>query len=399
MEHGRRVQRLAAGLALLAALAAPTLSGNADSAALRARAAADMLNLDRERGIAQFRQAIAADPQDAAAYRGLAAGLWLSITFRRGNMTVDDFLGRSTRRAASSTFPPPPADTVAAFQQALARALAIGRARAQANPRDAEAHYQIGSALGLQASYVATVEGSALRAFRTAREAYEEQQQALELDPRRKDAGLVVGTYRYIVSDLSLPARWIAYMAGFGGDKERGIRMIEEAAAYGGDNQDDARFALVLIYNREKQYGKAVQVLDVLRARYPRNRLAWLESGSTSLRAGRAADAERVLNDGLLRFASDDRPRMFGENALWHYKRGASRAALGRTAEAELDLNTALEHEGRKWVHGRSHLEIGKLALKSGNKAAARQELQTSIALCEGDNDIACAEEARRLLR
>jgi tetratricopeptide (TPR) repeat protein len=399
VEQGRRVRRLAAGLGLLATLAGPTLSGNADSAALRARASADMLNLDRDRGIAQFRQAIEADPQDAAAYRGLATGLWLSITFGRGNMTVDDFLGRSTRRAPSAAFPPPPADTVAAFQQAVDRALAIGRARAQANPRDAEAHYQIGSALGLQASYVATVEGSALRAFRTAREAYEEQQQALELDPRRKDAGLIVGTYRYIVSDLSLPARWIAYMAGFGGDKERGIRMIEEAAAYGGDNQDDARFALVLIYNRERQYAKAVQVLDVLRARYPRNRLAWLESGSTSLRAGRAADAERVLNDGLLRFASDDRPRMFGENALWHYKRGASRAALGRTAEAELDLNAALGHEGRKWVHGRSHLEIGKLALKSGNKAVARQELQTSISLCESDNDIVCTEEARRLLR
>jgi tetratricopeptide (TPR) repeat protein len=386
---------------VLATLLNGTVPGraNTESAALRARASADIFSLDRDRAIATFRQAIEADPQDAAAYRGLATGLWLSITFRRGNMTVDDFLGRVGRQAVTPTSAVPPPDTVAAFQQAVDRALAIAHARVDANPRDAEAHYQIGSALGLRASYIATVEGSSLRAFRTAREAYEEQERALELDPRRKDAGLIIGTYRYIVSDLSLPARWVAYMAGFGGDKERGIRMVEEAAAYGGDNQDDARFALVLIYNREKHYDKAVQLLDQLRVRYPRNRLAWLESGSTSLRAGRPADAERVLNDGFARFAGDERARMFGEDALWHYKRGAARAALGRTADAQLDLKAALDHEGRKWVHGRSHLEIGKLALKAGNRTLARQEFQAAIELCEADNDFVGADEARRLLK
>ena len=199
------------------------------------------------------------------------------------------------------------------------------------------------------------------------------------------------------MSDLSLPARWVAYMAGFGGDKERGIRMIEEAAAYGGDNQDDARFALVLIYNREKRYDKAVQLLDQLRVRYPRNRLAWLESGSTLLRAGRPADAERVLNDGFSRFATDERQRMFGEDALWHYKRGASRAGAGRAADARIDLKAALDQDARKWVHGRTHLELGKLALKASNRVEAGRELQTAIELCESDNDLVGAEEARRL--
>ena len=55
--------------------------------------------------------------------------------------------------------------------------------------------------------------------------------------------------------------RWVAYMAGFGGDRERGMQLIEEAAAYGGDNQDDARFALVLLYNREKRYDDALEQL------------------------------------------------------------------------------------------------------------------------------------------
>ena len=96
-----------------------------------------------------------------------------------------------------------------------------------------------------------------------------------------------------------MPARLIAYMAGFGGGKERGLLMIEEAAAYPGDNQTDARLALVLIYNREHRYDDALKQLAIVRQQFPRNRLAWLETGSTSLRAGRPADAERFLREGV----------------------------------------------------------------------------------------------------
>jgi tetratricopeptide (TPR) repeat protein len=174
--------------------------------------------------------------------------------------------------------------------------------------------------------------------------------------------------------------------------------MVEEAAAYAGENQDDARFALVLLYNREKRYDQALEQLAVLRARHPRNRLAWLESASTALRAGRPADAERWLNEGMARFADDTRERMFGEQALWFYKRGAARAALGRSQEAEQDLRRSVSSEGRKWVHGRAHLEMGKLLLRDGNQTAARGELQTAAALGEADNDRGSATEARRLL-
>ena len=236
-------------------------------------------------------------------------------------------------------------------------------------------------------------------AFRAAREAYDEEETALALQPQRKDAGLIVGTYRYIVAALALPLRMVAYMAGFGGGKEKGLKLIEDAAAYGGDNQTEARFALLLLYNREKRYDEALNQLAILRDRYPRNRLMWLESGSTSLRAGRAAEAERFLSDGLTRFAGDTRPRMFGEDALWRYKRGATLAALGRAVDADADLRKALTLDGRKWVHARSHLELGKLALKGGNKSAAAGEFQAAIPLAESDNDPLTAEEARRLMK
>src|SRR5579872_3553554 len=122
----------AAAFALLASVL--PARANSASEALRARAAEQIYNLDRDQALATYRQAIAADPQDAAAYRGLASGLWLSITFRRGNMTVDDYIGKVTRTGSQA--PPPPQETVDAFRSALDRALAIARARIAANPRD-----------------------------------------------------------------------------------------------------------------------------------------------------------------------------------------------------------------------------------------------------------------------
>jgi Flp pilus assembly protein TadD len=379
----RLVGTRATGFAvLLAATAVPALA-NPESEALRAKAANHTYNLEHDLALATFRQAVTADPQDPGAYRGLASSLWLSITFRRGNMTVDDYLGRPNK-PNTNPLPTPPADAVTGFRDAIEKAIALARQRIVKNPKDADAHYQLGAAVGLRASYTATVDGSVMGAFKAAREAYDE--------------GLIIGTYRYIVAALSLPLRMVAYVAGFGGGKEKGISQIEEAAAYGGDNQTEARFALLLLYNREKRYDDALKVLATLRERYPRNRLVWLESGSTSLRAGRAAEAERFLADGLTRFATDSRPRMFGEDALWRYKHGAALAALGRP-DAEAELRKSLTLDGRKWVHARSHLELGKLALKKGNKAAAAVELRAAIPLADSDNDPLTSDEARRLLK
>jgi tetratricopeptide (TPR) repeat protein len=383
--------------AILMAFALGPAFANSESDVLRAKGSAEIYNLDRDLAIETFKQAVAADHEDAAAYRGLASALWLTITFRRGNMTVDDYLG-SVKRSKTPA-PPPPADVASAFNDAINQAISLSRKKIALNARDADAHYQLAAAVALRASYIATVDNSLFAAFKAAREAYEEDEIVQQVDPKRKEAGLVVGLYRYIVSTQALPMRWMAYMAGFGGGKEHGIRLIREAAEYPGESQIDARFALVLILNRERRYDEALKQLAILRDQYPRNRLVWLESGSTLLRAGRPTEAERFLSQGLERFARDSRSKMFGEESLWHYKRGWALVLLGKTADGEADLKRAVDLEGRNWVHGRSYLELGRLALKGGNRAAARQELHTAIMLCESDNDPAAVEEAKILLK
>ena len=74
---------------------------------------------------------------------------------------------------------------------------------------------------------MATIDGGIVAAFGAAREAFNEHEKVLSLNPARADAGLIVGAYRYLVAALSMPMRWVAHVAGFGGGHERGLRMVE----------------------------------------------------------------------------------------------------------------------------------------------------------------------------
>jgi tetratricopeptide (TPR) repeat protein len=385
-------------LALAAVLSSQALVGaNAESQRLRARGYELAYNLDYDEAAREMAAAARADAADPAAERGRAVIPWLQISFARGAVTVDDYLGSVSRQQLAMR--QPPADLAMRFHEHAARALALAEQQLARQPKHPEALYQLGATVGLQASYAATVEGRVLAAFRSARRAYDAHETVLELMPSRSDAALVVGMYRYIVSAMSFPMRMMAYVAGFGGDRQRGIQMVEQAAAGDTEASADARFALVLLYNREGRYAEALRVLGELQRAFPRNRILWLEAGATALRAGRPADAERVLAEGLQRLADDRRPRMFGEEALWLHKRAAALVALNRLEEAEADLRRSLQLEARKWVSGRNHAELGKIADLRQDRAGARARFQQAMKLAEEDNDQAGEAAAKRWLR
>jgi hypothetical protein len=51
------------------------------------------------------------------------------------------------------------------------------------------------------------------------------------------------------------------------------------------------------------------------------------------------------------------------------------------------------------WVAGRARFEIGRLALKRGDRTAAASEATQAAALCQNGNDPQCVEQARELRR
>ena len=387
-----------AGLAALVAAAClpGTAAGNERSTELLRAGYLSAYNLDHDEALAAFRRAVEADPADPAAYRAIAAITWLNLMFTRGALSADEFL--SSLPESNAAIKPPPAELAATFRANIDKAIVLAEAQVRARPRDAQAHFDLGAARGLLAAYTVTIEGSLFGAVGLARGAFKATERVLALDPSRKDASFFTGAYRYAVANLGSVKRWLAYMAGFSGDKERAIRMLEESAAYPSDVQPDARILLVLVYNKEKRYDDALRLLDGLRRDFPRNRLLWLESAATDMRAGRAARALEFLNAGIAAFEQDTREKAFGEGAMWYAKRGAAYVELGNRAGAEADLRKALASRGRDWVHGRCHLELGKLADLSGNRTAAVAEYRLAVALCGRDRDPIGRTEAERLM-
>ena len=356
-------------------------------------------NLDHDDALQTLEGIAKLDPDLSTTYRALASITWLRLLSARGTVLVDEYLGRISRRDVQLATPP--RDLADAFRTYLSAALVRAERRAAERPGDPRALYELSSALGLQASFTATIEGRMGRAFGAARRAYQTAERAAELDGNAPEPRLILGTYRYVVSGLNLPARLVAYMAGMDGDRARGVQLVEEAATSDrSEVQTEARFALILLYNREKRWDDALRVLSQLRAAYPRNRLLWLETGATALRAGRAADADRWLTEGLAMEAADARPRrMFGEIAMWRFKRALARRQLGRLAEAREDVLIALATtEARDWVRGRSHLLLADISAATGDPDQARWQLDKALPLLERGEDAEGVRQARRLL-
>lgn len=384
-------------VAMAIGLAYPALATAQSADQLRSQAFDEAYSLDHAQATRTMDRALRLAPQDPGLHRSLATIAWLEMLFARGTVTVDDYLGPVS--GTDTAVEPPPAALVHTFKTSVERAIALADTTVAARPHDAEAWYQLGAALGLQASYVATVEGRVLGGLRAARRAYDAEERALSLSPARTDAGLIVGTYRYVVSGLSLPLRLMAYMAGFGGGKTEGLSYVEHAASTSSDAQVDAQFALVLLYNREERYADALGVLRRLKQRFPRNRLLWLEEGATALRGANTEQADMVLTTGLSTFSREDRPRAPGELALWHYKRAVARRVAGRATTAADDLTMALGLEPRPWVRGRIALERARLARAARDGKAAEREYTLAVDTCVRAKDSPCESEARSELR
>jgi tetratricopeptide (TPR) repeat protein len=275
------------------------------------------------------------------------------------------------------------------------KSIALAEAALERDSKDVTARYNVGAAHGLLATYSASVEGKVRQAFGSARRAYSSHEWVLDREPARREAGLVVGTYRYTVALLSLPKRMVAHIVGFGGGRERGLQLVE-GAVVSPITSTEARVALALMYSRESRHADALRILKSLLAEYPQNRLLQLEAGSAAWRAGRAAEAESLLTAGIAWHDRDPRPKIAGERAMWLYKRGMARVSLNHLDDASADLKLALSLKPAGWIRGRIHLELGKVADIRRQRSAALTEYLTATELCRTHQDPWCQQEAGR---
>ncbi len=300
-------------------------------------------------------------PENPDYWNALASAVWLKITFDQQKLNIESFSGSSlgTKDSRDSVNP--------VDEKRLRDTLAIAIQKADSilgkNPNDIRALYAKGISNGTLASFEATAKRSYVAAHSKARIARDLHEQVLKLDPSFDDARMAIGAYDYVVGVIPGFVRFV--LSPFGvrsAGKDIGIQELEAAAAKGKNAATDAKMILTVVYTREKQYDKAIELFEEIHTRYPGNFLMELAEGSVYGKMQKYADAERVYQDvlGQIRAKKNGYERLRQARVLY---------ALGANAVDGQQFDKAIEAfkqvisgtDGTPNEKGRSYLWLGKL--------------------------------------
>ena len=355
-------------------------------------------NLDYDGAIGLYEKAVANEPENPKFHNHLAQGLLTKEMFRNGALESELVNGNNSfiRRAKLE----PSADVEKRFFAEVDRSLALGMARIAKNPRDTFALHNLSVAYALRANYGFLVRKTWRASLYDSSIARKYDVQVTDIDPGDYDARLLQGGYDYIVGNLSWAMRALGFVAGYHGDKQRGLHTIEEVAQKGRDNRVDAEIVLCALYRREGQPKRAIPLVASLIGRYPRNYLLRFEIAQMYAALGQRTEALAALAEiarlkqggatgfdriswekvyyetGNLQFWFDDLDR-----ALETLKKVTASAAQLR----ELDLNTgalAYMRQGQIYdLQNRHNLAIPvyQQAMKFAPEADAARESQRYI--------------------
>lgn len=232
-------------------------------------------NLEYPEAIACFEQAIAQDPSSPDLHNHLAQTLVFQEMFRDGALESELVSGNNSFLRRPRLEPSPA--TERRFLSEIDRAMSLSQAHLNTNPNDPAALYSLGISYGLRADYYWVVKKAWHDSLRDATTARRLHNHLSEIQPRNVDARLVQGLHDYIVGSLPWHYRMLGFLIGIHGDKEKGIRIVQDVAQNGRLDRIDAEVFLCALYRRENQPARAIPLVQNLIARFPRNFLLHLE--------------------------------------------------------------------------------------------------------------------------
>src|SRR5580700_10871589 len=219
-------------------------------------------NLDYDQSISAYQKALEASPDDPVLHNHLAHAVLYRELFRDGALESELVSGNNSflRRPKLE----PPAEVEKSFFAEIDRAMQISQGRIAKNPRDTVALHALSVSFALRANYGFLVRKSWRASLSDSSQAHKYDSQVAAIEPDNYDAKLLLGGYDYIVGQLTWTLRALGFFAGIRGDKQRGLRTIEEVAARGKENRVDAEIVLCALYRREGQAPRAIPLVSQL---------------------------------------------------------------------------------------------------------------------------------------
>jgi tetratricopeptide (TPR) repeat protein len=255
--------------------------------------------MEYDRATQEFEKLVEKHPDDPFAVNHLLTVVLMHDLYDTGAMNTgdyanDSFIGRTPR--------PTDQKIKDQIKELVKRALALEEQQLKNNPNDINALYCRGVTRAQFAVYTGLVERAWFSALRNAVAARHDHEKVLELDPSNVDAKLIVGAHNYVVGNLPWAVKTASSMVGLGGNKEKGLEYLHQAANGNGETRIDAKIVLVVFLRRERRFDEALHILRSLEPQYPHNVLFALEEGNLLNAEGQPVEAaaiyRKVWQDG-----------------------------------------------------------------------------------------------------
>src|SRR5271170_4919673 len=246
-------------------------------------------NLDLDAAIQDFERILARHTNDPFAVNHLLSAIQVRELYRMGAMNTGDYSNDNFIGIAHRPADPAQKERI---KQLVGQAEKLENAELANHPDNVDMLYARGVTRGQFALYTALIERAWFSALRNAVGARRDHEHVLELDPQYADAKLVVGAHNYVMGNLSLAVKMAVALVGLGGDKEKGLRYLNDAYHANSETSVDAGIVLMVFLRREHRYGEALQIADAIGPRFPRNYLLPLEEANLLRAAGKNDQAE-----------------------------------------------------------------------------------------------------------
>jgi hypothetical protein len=231
----------------------------------------DMYDLQFDDAHKAFQEWERSHPEDPFGPTSEAAAYLFSEFDRLGILQSEFFVDDGEFRHRARPAPDPKARE--AFDNQLKKSEQLADSILTKRPQDKNALFAKTLDLGLRSDYSALIEKRYVTSLRDMKKAGLLAQQLLQLDPTNYDAYVAVGVENYMLGLNPAPLRWLLRMYGAETDKQKGIDRLRIAAEKGHYLLPFARLLLAVAALRDKDQGRARQLLQGLATEFPHNRL------------------------------------------------------------------------------------------------------------------------------
>lgn len=330
-------------------------------------------NLEYERSEQEFKKLVEFAPDDPAGYAYQALNILLRELLKGRELGLENFTSASYFNKTEKRKIDPRLERQ--FRELSEQALEKARQQAQKDPKNTRALYFLGTTYGIIASYEKAINRSTVAALTNGRKCVDFHRQAIKIDPNFYDSYLSIGLYDYITGIAHWSFRWIIRLAGYRGDKQRGLAQLKMVAEKGTNNRNDAKLFLAILYVWEMRFEDALSYMLQLQKQFPRNYLLQLDTGSLYRLLKQDDDAIQLYDDILRKIkAKTPNFHQLGAEQV-HYRLGTIYLDRRNTPAAIEHFTKVLQRtSGNEEIATLAHLNLGAAYDLSNERVKAQEQ-------------------------